>query len=124
LRCNQPETPCQLRRRQAARQLKQRQWITVRLRDDPITHSLIQHKTHRRSQQRAGVAVAQALDVQLRDVLKLVARLTRGEHDPNRLSKETPGDKGQRQRGGLIQPLRVIDDAQQRALLRHLREQA
>ena len=55
---------------------------------------------------------------------ELLARLARGEHDPDRLGQQAPGDEGQRQRRRLIQPLRVIDDAQQRTLLGHLREQA
>ena len=46
------------------------------------------------------------------------------EADPDRLGQQATGDEGQRQRGGLIQPLRVIDDAQQRTLLADRCEQA
>ena len=98
--------------------------LPARLRDDPVAHPLVQHEPHRRAQQRARVAVAQAVHLQLGQVLKLLARLARGEHDPDRLGQQAPGHEGQRQRRGVIQPLRVIDDAQQRTLLGHLREQA
>ena len=117
LRLEQAEAARQLRRRQAARQLEQRQRIPARLGDDPVADSLIQLEPHRRAQQRAGVAVAHAAHLQLGHVLKLLARLARGEHDPDRLRQQATGDKRQRQRRSLIQPLRVIDDTQQRTLL-------
>jgi hypothetical protein len=61
--------------------------------------------------------------LQLGHVRERLAGLTGGEHDPDPLSQQTPGDEGQRQRRGLIQPLRVIDDTEQRTLLSHLGEQ-
>jgi hypothetical protein len=57
-------------------------------------------------------------------VLKLVARFARGEHDPDRLRKQAPSDKRQRQRRRLINPLSIIHNAQQRTLFSHLRDQA
>ena len=62
--------------------------------------------------------------LQLGDVLELLAGLARGEHDPDRLRQQAPRDERQRQRRGVVQPLRVIDDPQQRTLLRRLRQQA
>jgi hypothetical protein len=61
--------------------------------------------------------------LQLAQVLKLLAGLACGEHDPNRIGEQASGDERQRQRRGLIEPLRVIDHAQQRTVLGHLREQ-
>ena len=119
-----PEPTCQLRRAQPARQLEQRQRVAPGLRDYPVADPLVQHEPHRGVQQRPCVAVAQAAHLQLGQVLKLLARFTRGEHDPDRLGQQPPRHEGQRQRRGLIQPLRVIDDTQQRTLLGHLREQA
>ena len=69
LRLQQPESSGQLRRRQPARQFEQRERITPRLRDDPVTHALVQLESHRRAQQRAGVAVAHAVHLQLGHVL-------------------------------------------------------
>ena len=45
---------------------------------------------------------------------RLVARLAGGEHDPDLLGQQPPGDEGQRQRRRMIEPLRVVDHAQQR----------
>jgi hypothetical protein len=64
------------------------------------------------------------VDLELGHVAELLARLAGREHDADRLRQEATGDEGERERRGLIQPLRVIDDTQQRALLGHLREQA
>ena len=116
LRAQQAEAARQLRRRQASRQLQQRQRIPPRLGDDPIPDSLVQVEAHRRAEQRAGVPVAHAVHLQLGDVLELLARLARGEHDPDRLRQQAAGDEGERQRRRVIEPLRVIDDTQQRTL--------
>ena len=124
LRAHQTEAAGQLRRRQPPRQLQQRQRIPPRLGDDPVPDSLIQSEPDSRAQQRAGVAVVHAAHLQLGEVSKLLPRFTRGEHDPDGLRQQAPGDKRQRQRRGLIQPLRVIDDAQQWTLFGRGREQA
>ena len=58
------------------------------------------------------------------DVLELLAGLARGEHDADRLRQQAAGDERERQRRRVIQPLRVVDDAQQRTLLGRLRDQA
>jgi hypothetical protein len=52
------------------------------------------------------------------------ARLAGGEHDPNPIRLETAGDERQRQHGGVIEPLRVVDDAQEGTLVGSLGEQA
>jgi hypothetical protein len=123
LRAEEAEPARQLRRRQPPRQLEQRQRIPPHFGDDPVPDSLIQFEPHCRAQQRAGVAVAHAVHLQLGHVSKLLARLARAEHEPHRLRQQATCNKRQGQRRGLIQPLRVIDDTQQRTLLGHLREQ-
>src|SRR5512144_2502419 len=57
-------------------------------------------------------------------MLKLLVPLARREHDSDRLCGKSTGDEGQRERGCLVEPLRVIDCTQQRALLGDIREQA
>jgi len=105
-------------------QFQQRQGIPARLGDDPVADALIQPKPHRGGQHRASVAVAQTADLETGNVLKLLARFSRREHDPNRLRKQAPSDKRQRQRRRLIKPLRVIHNTQQRTRISHLRDQA
>ena len=87
------EPACKLRRGEPARQLKQRQRIAPRLRDDPVPNSLIQHELHSRSQQHARVVVTQAVHLEPRNVVKLVARLACAEHDPDWLCQQTTGDE-------------------------------
>ena len=118
LRAQQPEAARQLRRREASRQLEQRQRIAPRLGDDPVPDPLVELESHRRAEQRAGVPVAHAAHLQLGDVLELLARLACGEHDPDRLRQQATGDEGERQRRRLVEPLRVVDDAQQRPIAR------
>ena len=123
LRLWQAEASSQLRCRQSARQLEQRQRVPAHLRDDPVKDGLIQLDSQRRAQQCAGVTVGQAAHIYPVQVLELHARLTCCEHEPDPLSEQAASDKGQRQRRSLIQPLCIIDDAQQRTLLRLCREQ-
>ena len=52
------------------------------------------------------------------------ARLAHGEHQPDRLRTQPARDEGQRQRGGRVEPLRVVHDADPRPLLRDVRQQA
>jgi hypothetical protein len=85
---------------------------------------LVQFGSHCQSEQRTGVAVAHAAHLQLWDALKLLARLARREHHADRLRHQATGNEGQRQRGGLIQPLGVIHETEERTLFSHLREQA
>ena len=114
----------QLRRRQPAGQLEQRERVSPCLREDPVAHPPVQREPHRRAQQRAGVAVDEAAHLEVRHVPKLLAGLPCREHEPDRLGQQPASDERERQRRGPIQPLRVVDDAQQRTLLGHFGHQA
>jgi hypothetical protein len=50
-------------------------------------------------------------------VLELLAGFPCCEHESHRLGQEPPSDEGERQRRRLIQALRVVHDAEQRAML-------
>jgi hypothetical protein len=117
-----PNPSSQLRRGQPSRQLEQCQRIAACFGDDPVAYALVELERHRRGQQGTGVSVAQAADLEPGHVLELVTRLARSEHESHTLCPQATGDEGERQCRGLIQPLRVIDDAQDRALLSRLRE--
>ena len=62
-------------------------------------------------------------DLQVRQPPELLARLARGEDQPDRLGQQPPRHERQHLRRRPVQPLRVIDHAQQRPVLRHLRQQ-
>ena len=55
---------------------------------------------------------------------KLLARLSCREHETHRLGQQPASDERERQCRGLIEPLCVVHDAQQRVLFSHLRHQA
>jgi hypothetical protein len=72
----------------------------------------------------ARVAVAQTPDRELGQGPERLARVADPEHQPHGLGQQATGDEHERQRRSPIQPLRVVDDAQQRTLPGHLRQQA
>ena len=74
----------------------------------------------------ACVVVAEPADDQLRQAGELVdvAGLAHGEHQRDPLGQQAPRHERQRLRGGPIEPLRVVDQADERLLLGHLGQQA
>ena len=123
-RTRQPEPARQLRRRKPSRQLQQRQRVPPRLGQELVGHPLVQSPRDHRGHERPRVGVAQALDHELRQAGEELARLPRAEQHHHRLRHQPSRHEGQHLRGGPVQPLRVVHDAQQRTLLGHLREQA
>jgi hypothetical protein len=67
--------------------------------------------------------LAQALYKEFLQPASRLAVFPRSEHEPNRLGQQAPSHERQRLRRGIIEPLGVVDDAQQRTRLRRLREQ-
>ena len=61
---------------------------------------------------------------QVREPCEFLARLARREQHYHRLRQQPARDERQRSGGGFVQPLRVVDHAQKRALLGRLRQQA
>ena len=79
-----------------------------------------------RGQQRAGVRVGEPSDPQLREPGERVrlGGLADGEHDRDPLGQQPPGDEREHQRGGPVEPLRIVDHAHERADLGRLGQQA
>ena len=123
-RAGQPEPARQLRGRQPPRQLQQRQRVALRLGHDLVPDPVIDRPGQRRVQQRPRVALAQPPDFELRQPGQLRARLPGREHQADRVGAQPPGHEPQHLRGRLIQPLLVVDQADQRPFLGHLRQQA
>jgi hypothetical protein len=125
-RIRQAEAARQLGRGQAAWQLEQRERVAARLRDDPLAHPLVHGPHDRRLQQRASVVVGQATDDQLREPVELdaVAGLAHREDQRDALGQEPAGDERQRLHRDAVQPLGIVDDADQRRLLGHLGQEA
>jgi hypothetical protein len=66
----------------------------------------------------------QRLDAELGQTGERLAQLPRREYDRNPLRQETAGRKGQRTRRRGIEPMRFINDTQERLLVGGLRQQA
>ena len=122
----QPEPARQLGGRPAARQLQQRQRVAARLGHDPIAHPLVERTRHHGLQQRLRITVVQPADDELRQPLEmpLAGRLAHGEDQPDRLGPQTARHERQRLRRRAVEPLRIVHDADQRPLLRHVGQQA
>ena len=122
-RVGQAESAGQLGRRQRPRQLQQRQRVAVRLGDDQIAHPRIERPGQHGVQQRPRVVVPQPLDLELRQPGQLLAGNPGREHQADRISSQPPRREPQRLRRSVIEPLLVVDDADQRPLPGHLRQE-
>ena len=116
----------QLRRGQSASQLHQRERVPPRLGDDPVLHALVQPPGHYRLQQRAGVSVAQARDREFRKSRQVLvlAGFSQREDDGDRFRQEAARDERECLRRSPVEPLRVVDQADQRLFLSHLGHQS
>jgi hypothetical protein len=124
-RVGKTEPAGKLRRRQSARQLHQREWVPPRLGDDPVSHALIQPARDHRLQQRAGVSVIQSREDELWKSRQLpdFDGFTQREDHGDRFRQEAARDERQCLRRGLVEPLRIIDQADERPFLGHHGEQ-
>jgi hypothetical protein len=119
-----PPLPGQLRSRQPPRQFQQRQRVALRLGHDLIPDPIVDRPGQRRVQQRPRVALPQPPDFDLRQPVHLTARFPGREHQPDRIGGQPPCHEPQHLRGRLVQPLLVVDQADQRPFPGHLRQQA
>jgi hypothetical protein len=82
-----------------------------------------QRRGEHRVQQRARFGLGQALDEQLRQSHQVVTRRARREHQADRFCLQATRNEREDLRRGAIKPLLVIDQADQRPLLGHVRQQ-
>jgi hypothetical protein len=88
-------------------------------------HPLVEASADHRREQRARVLVVQTAKLKRGQTGEglIVARLAYSEHDHDRLAHQPPGDEGERLSGRPIEPLGIVDHADQRGGLRELRDQ-
>ena len=93
--------------------------------DDLVANGGVQGAGHVGQQQRAGIAIAEWMDRQGRQPGENVIAGPRpcGAYDRDRLGEQAAGNEPQDLRRGVVEPLRVVDDAGQRLLLGDLGEQ-
>jgi hypothetical protein len=103
-------------------QLEQGQRVPTRLGEDARPHVLVPRGAVHRRQQLARVRRQQAAEPQLRQSGELVGveRLPHRQHERDRLGLQAPGRERERLHGRPVQPLRIVDEAQQRRLLSRL----
>ena len=97
----------------------------MRLGDDPVAHRLVQRSLDRRRQQRAGVAGAQPADDALGEPGPAVAPRRRAHRDDHadRLGPQPARHERHRLRRRAVEPLGVVDQADQRLLAPDLGQQ-
>ena len=110
----QAEPARQLGLRHRPRQLKQGQRVPPRLGHDLVPHPLVQRPPHGRAQQLPCVRVPQPPHRQLGQRAEVRVQLPRRDHHQHRPRSEPARHERHRLRRGLVQPLRVIDHADQR----------
>jgi hypothetical protein len=115
-----------LRRGQPPRHFQDRQRIAARLRDEPVTDSLVEPARDDGREQRARVLLGQASERQLReaDQLVLVARLADRERDRHGLGQHPSRDESEHLPRCGIEPLGIVDETQQRPLRGNLGQEA
>ena len=114
----------QLRRRQPPRQLQQRERVPARFDNDSLQHGLIKPSRQDRLQQGPRITTTQGLKVQLRQTGERVARLSCREQERDLFRQQTTSHERQRARRSVVEPMRVVNDGQQRLLLGRLGQQA
>ena len=124
-RAGRSEAGRQFRGAHAPRQLEQRQRVATSLRDQPLTEVLVEPAGDDRGEQRARIVVVEPLQAQLGQArqLALLTRLADGEDERDPLGQQAARHEPERLRGGLVEPLEVVHETQQRLRLGHLRQQ-
>ncbi len=112
----QAEAAREFCRRQAVRQLDERQGVAAGLDDQAFHHLLVQRGEQDGLEERPRIAVAEGLDVQFRQAREGFADVARRKDEPDSFGHETARDKGERQRGASVQPVGVIDQPEDRLL--------
>ena len=121
----QPVSPGVTRRRPGARQLEQGKRVAVAFRDDLVDDGRVERAVHVAQQQPPCVAVPEAADRQRGQPGQHAGFGPRAGrvHQRDPLGQQASGHETDDLRGGVVEPLRVVDDTRQRALLGGLRQQ-
>ena len=92
--------------------------------DEPFEDRVVDPVGQHRPQQRRGRQISQAVDDQLREPAHFVRDASRREHEGDALGHQPARDERERLGRFAVEPLRVVDDAEQRSFGPELRQQA
>ena len=108
-----------------SRQLEQGERVAVALRDDLIAHGRIERAVHVVQQQRRARRCRRVHGWTAREARRGRCRHSpcARAHDRDPFGEQAAGDETENLSGGVVEPLRVVDDADERLLLGDLGEQ-
>ena len=120
------EATDEARRRDAARELEERQRVAAALRDDPIEDALVERPKRRRCEQLTCLRLRESGDPKLPQAGEPVGRahVPHREDHEHALRLEAPGDEREDLGRGVVEPLRIVDQGDERLRLRTVRQQA
>ena len=113
-RSGQAETAGELGGGQPAGELQERERIAARLGDDPLEHRFVKSCREDGLQERSCITAAQLIDLELRKPGQASAQLTRRKNKRDPLGKQAAGDERERSARCVVEPLRVVDHAEER----------
>ncbi|HEY2296801.1 MAG TPA: hypothetical protein VGH43_03650 [Jatrophihabitans sp.] len=121
-----PETAGQFRGTHPSRQLEQCEWIATGFGDDAVTDPVVEQAWNNRCEQGPRVVLGHAADGQHWEILERMPGdvLADGHHHRDRLGREPPRDEAENLHRGVVEPLRVVDQAHQRLVLSGFSQQA
>ena len=119
-----PNPPASWAGRQPARELQECERIPAGLGDDPLEHGLVEPRRQDGLQQRPGIPAAERPDVELREAGQSAAELTRREGERDLLGQQAARHERERSGRCAVEPLRVVDDAQEGLPLSGIGEEA
>ena len=107
-------------------QLEEGEGVAARLGDDPVADPRVERPGNGGGEQRASVIGGQAVEHHLRQALERRDRfgVPPGEHERHGLGHQPAGDEAQNLGGGPVEPLGVVDHADERALGRRAGHEA
>ncbi len=106
-----------------ARQLDQRQGVAARLCDELLAKLLIERRSQHGVQQRPRIGRAQTLDLHPRQGAEVRKHNPRRQDHANRLGAKATRDKRKSLCRSVIQPLQIIDQADQGLIVGHFGKQ-
>jgi hypothetical protein len=114
-----------LRCRQAARQLEQRERVAARLGDDSLAYRVVHRPGNDGRQERLRIVTVEAANGEIAQPAEpvLLAGLTCGEEKPDGLGHQPTRGEGERLDRRPVDPLRVVDEAEERPFVRHRRQE-
>ena len=105
-------------------QLHQREGIAAGFDDEPLDHLVVQRSRQDGLQERAGVAMTEPWDGDLRQPTRCVGHFARGEHHRDPLDREAARREPEDLCRRAIEPLGVVDHAEKRPFPGGLRQQS